>query len=483
MNQSPGAKYVLLYIPFFLALLTSGSPVMSYFIAWGGSFWVFFLSMSGMIKPLPKDRSFAEQFLRPVILIQIIFASYMSVTSIFYFLDSIGYYYLTFDPFRVKADYEIELLSQCQRYYLLAHTAYVHGILFMMNYDEKPKWKVKYKSISVFMLQLTAAFSVLATFVRFAPGLGQFEVKFAGLSFTASVIAFAYALPEKKRVPTLIATGLFAYNMLHALVSGWKEEIIVPLIMLAVFIFPFYKRVVITVFPILFAAFFTIVPTYNNIVRSLSWSGDVPADQAAEIAIDRMLAGDVDIAASNWLFLTGRLSEIGMFVEYVNGIPALRDFYGFEIAGQAVMAIIPRALYPSKPITEDLVEQRVIAAGVIAEYSADNVSAKPPMITDAYLSAGGFGVFLFMLLLGMLVSWLSVTAEKLFGGYLMGSGLVCTGLFQMLWRGNCFEFLSNAVFWSVVVMFLLFYAGRKIGIIQPVEQEEEESNPNVAQFA
>jgi hypothetical protein len=228
---------------------------------------------------------------------------------------------------------------------------------------------------------------------------------------------------------------------------------------------------VIATFPVFFALFFIFVPTYNGIVRGLSWNGEMSGDEAAQVAIDAIRSGEVDIAEQNWAFLTGRISEIGMFTDYVMGIPRLRDFYGTEIAGQAALSIIPRVFYPGKPITEKLVMERVIAAGVVDATS--NVSAKPPMITDAYLSAGGFGVFLFMLLLGMLVSWISVTAESLFGGYLLGSGLIYTGLFGVLWRGNCFEFLANSVFWSIVLMFVIFFAARRYGFIEKVEEKEE----------
>lgn len=462
-------KYLILYLPFLLASALSISPELSYFTAWGGSFLIFYLSLSGWLKPIPDDMPFSAQFMRPLILTQLIFASYMAVTSIFHFLDSIGFYFFTYDGLS-EPDYYIELLAQCQRYYVLGHAAYVHGLLLMMNY-RKPTYRVPMSSISEFMLKMTIYFSTAAFFIRFVPGLTQFAIKFGSLSFTASVIALAFALPEGKTRPSLIASGLFAFNMLNAFTSGWKEEIIVPMIMLGVFLFPHYKRMVIATFPIFFALFFIFIPTYNNIVRQLSWNGEMSGEEAAEVAIQAIQSGEADIAEHNWAFLTGRISEISMFTNYVMGIPRLRDFYGTQIAGQAVLSIIPRVFYPGKPITENLVMERVFAAGVVDATS--NVSAKPPMITDAYLSAGGFGVFVFMLLLGMLVSWISVTAENLFGGYLLGSGLIYTGLFGVLWRGNCFEFLANSVFWSIVLMFLLFYAAQRYGIIQKAEESKD----------
>ena len=102
---------------------------------------------------------------------------------------------------------------------------------------------------------------------------------------------------------------------------------------------------------------------------------------------------------------------------------------------------------------EDLVMERVYAAGVVNRGS--NVSAKPAFVVDAYLSDGAVGVFIALLIYGALTQLISTLAERLFGGYVLGTALIFTGLFQILWRGLSFEFLINAVFWSVVSMLLI----------------------------
>ncbi len=152
-----------------------------------------------------------------------------------------------------------------------------------------------------------------------------------------------------------------------------------------------------------------------------------------------------------------------MFVEYVKRVPQNRDFYGFAIVGQAIESMIPRVIWPGKPITEYLVMERVWENGIVDRASI--VSAKPPPVTDAYLSGGITGIIVLSLLLGYTASRISVLCENLFGGYILGSGLMYTGLFQIFWRGNCFEFMLNSVFWSYVLLHLLFFAGRKTGII------------------
>src|ERR1700712_3977003 len=88
-------RHLLLFLPWVISMLVQVSPTTSYFIAWVGSFFIFFVTLTGKVKPLPKDRTFSEQLMRPIFIIQIIFAGYMCCTSIFYFLSLLGYEYLS----------------------------------------------------------------------------------------------------------------------------------------------------------------------------------------------------------------------------------------------------------------------------------------------------------------------------------------------------------------------------------------------------
>jgi hypothetical protein len=128
-------KFLVLYLPWLLSLLLKSDPQISYLIAWLGSFLIFFLTLTGWVKPLPDDLPIADQLMRPIFLVHIIFAGYMCSTSIFFFLDVLGYedFHKTTNYFLI--DYEkLELTAQCQRYYCLGHAAFVTGILIFMDY-------------------------------------------------------------------------------------------------------------------------------------------------------------------------------------------------------------------------------------------------------------------------------------------------------------------------------------------------------------
>jgi len=198
------------------------------------------------------------------------------------------------------------------------------------------------------------------------------------------------------------------------------------------------------------------LPTYNRIFRANAWSGDVGADQASQLAIDAAFSKNTSEEGgddSDWGFLVFRLSEIDMFTAFAKSTPEKVDFYGLQLLKQSAIAVVPRIFWASKPITEDLVMERVYNGDVINRGS--NVSAKPAFIADAYLSGGGMGVFIAMLLYGAIAQVISHKAEYMFGGYILGTALIFSGLFQIFWRGLSFEFLINTVFWSYITMIII----------------------------
>jgi hypothetical protein len=460
-------KILVLYIPWVLSLIFRSDLEASYFIAWLGSFVIFYLTLSGWVRPLPDDLPVGEQLMRPIFLVQIIFAGYTCCTSIFYFFDVLGY-----DDFhRANAFYLVDfqrlsLTAECQRYYCLGHAAFVTGMLFFMDYPVKQTFKVEPGRIANLLYLLAVITLPLSIALMNVPGLSQFSFQFNSLSFIAGTLALAFAIPLKKIWNTLICLMLYLFNFYQALISGYKEPIIVSVLVLGIFLYPNYKKVVLSVFVPALLLLFIFLPTYNRIFRQNAWSEDVSADQATQLALDAAL-GNGDEAGkeeSNWEFLAYRLSEIDMFTNFVKSTPDKVGFYGFKLLEQSAVVIVPRIFWPSKPNTEDVVMERVYDAGVINRGS--NVSAKPAFIVDAYLCGGGWTVFLCLFLYGAAAQLISMQAERLFGGYVLGTALIFSGLFQIFWRGLSFEFLINSVFWSYISMLLIHRILIGIGILQ-----------------
>ncbi|PJJ79463.1 exosortase Y-associated Wzy-like protein [Mucilaginibacter auburnensis] len=466
-GNRPVELYAILYLPWLLSILLDFSPVLSYLTAWLGSFFIFYVTLSGNLRQLPQDREIADQLMRPIFLVHIIFAGYMCSTSIFYFMEVLGY--TNFNApgaFYLVDEQKLQLTAQCQRYYCLGHAAFVTGILAFMKYPIKQKYYVGKEKIANLLFVVAIVTLPLSTVFLMIKGLAQFYYQFSSLSFIAGTLALAFAIPMRKTMNTFVCVLLYGFNFSQALISGFKEPIIISVLVLGIFLYPNYKRVVvITVVPTLLALFL-LLPTYNRVFRANSWAGETTDDQAAQLALQAALNSDDKEGDSNWGFYAYRFSEIDMFTNFVQSTPEKVPFYGTKLLEQSAIVLVPRVFWPSKPVTEQMVMERVYDANVINRGS--NVSAKPAYIVDAYLCYGGWGVFLFLFLYGVVCQVISHQAEQLFGGYVLGTALVFSGMFQILWRGLSFEFLINSVFWSYVSMLVLFRIFRALNILKPV---------------
>ncbi|MDR6940400.1 exosortase Y-associated Wzy-like protein [Mucilaginibacter pocheonensis] len=449
-DQPPLERFIVLFLPWALSLLLSGDPVLSYFIAWLGSFLIFVLTLSGWVKPIPADRGVAEQLMRPIFLVQIIFAGYMACTSIFYFMDVMGYEDFVKTSYTLVDQEKLQLTAQCQRYYCLAHAALALGILVFMDYPVKKRYYTEIEKLANLLLVFAViSFPVSILFLKI-PGLSQFYYQLNSLSFIAGTLALAFAIPLKKPGNTLICLGFYMFNFYQSLISGFKEPIIISVLVLGVFLYPSYKKLIAFTFVPMLLLLFILLPTYNRVFRQNAWSGDTNADEAGQLALEATLNNNNEDDDSNWGFLVNRLSEIDMFTKFVQSTPQQVGYYGFTLFKQSGMAIIPRVFWPGKPSTEDLIMERVYDAGVINRLS--NVSAKPAFVVDAYLSGGAVGIFLCLFAYGAIAQLIAQKAETLFGGYILGTALIFSGLFQVFWRGLSFEFLINSIFWSYFTM-------------------------------
>ena len=142
-----------------------------------------------------------------------------------------------------------------------------------------------------------------------------------------------------------------------------------------------------------------------------------------------------------------------MFVKYIKHTPDHQNYIGLEILYNSLISIVPRVLWDQKPITEKIAMQRVYDASIVSNSS--NVSAKTRPVVDGYLIAGATGIFLLMLFYGFVTQILSNIAEKIFGGYELGTIIIFNSLFQQLWRGNAMEFLINNIVCGLILMFLI----------------------------
>lgn len=456
----------LLFIPWLLSVVFTESTTASYAFAWGGHWLIFYLSLTGRIIPIEGERT-QSRVMQPIVINQIIFAGFSGISTIFYFLSINGYYY--WEPlefFFPDTDLIIKTV-ECQQLYLLGHIGLVAGIAYGKRPEEKSEWRVVTgKSPSFFLLFISGIAFVLFLGFRSISGLFQVAIMFDALNLVASILALAFALKERNIITILIALTLFGVNIFSALLSGWKEQLLVPFLLLGFFLYQTYPRLILIGAPIVGFLYFTYIPTFNQVFRNLTWEKGEDTQLSLEVAINSTLEAETeDITNNNWTFLTNRLSEVNMLVKYREFVPEFHEYYGFDIVQQSIINLIPRVFYPGKPLTEAVVMQRVFDSGVVSNVS--NVSAKPAFIADCYLTAGALGVLIGTFLLGYFISFASGFADSLFGGYTFGTALMYNSIFNELWRGNCFEFIATTMFWGIIILYAVHRASRYANIIAP----------------
>jgi hypothetical protein len=454
-NFSRQKVLILIYVPWVISLMVQIDPIVSYFVAWLGSFFIFYWTLFSRVKFIPHDLPLSKMVMRPIVLIQLIFAGFMCCTSIFYFMDHLGYEYfnkISIIPFQVNE--QTYIIAKCQRMSLLAHAALVTGMILQIKQFPVIKHKLNL-NLDFFLIWLCVVCYILGGITSRIPSILQFSFGLINISITCSAYVLVRGIVQKKTGYILFGGGIFLFNFLASTLTGYKESVIINVIILSFLLYPYYKRLILTIaIPTIYLLVY-ILPTFANIVRHESWSGEKTAEEARRQAFDAVVNANEQIDETNWNFLTGRLSEISMFTLFVKHIPEERDYYGFEIAQNSILAIIPRAFWPNKFITEKISMQRVYEAGVANQGST--VSAKTRPVVDGYVSAGFIGVFISIFLYGWITQWLCNKAEEWFGGYELGCIVIFNAIFQQLWRGNNFEFLLNNIVYGFISMYVIFW--------------------------
>lgn len=460
-----------LYIPLAVTYACSSMAIVSFFIAWFGSFFIFYWTWFSPSSYIEKDLPISGQLMRPIFLLQAVFAGFMCCTSIFFFLDHLGYeYFNRTNNFIFHENTLTHSIAQCQRLGLLAHVGLVTGIIWNTKNQKNQINKKKHYNLTV-ASDFLIGFSIILFAFGFVSqrinGLSQIAIIFNVIAICAGTLLFVKGLVAGNIRFLGFGAFIFISNFLNSTLSGNKEPVIVNILLLFVLLFPYAKRTIsILAIPVFYLMLY-ILPTYSSIVRK-SWSGEITAEAARTEAVDLILdeSAEDELQDNNWRFLTNRLSEISMFTQFVEYVPNQHDYYGWEIFNQSITVLIPRVFWPGKPNIETVSMERVYDAGVANRLS--NVSAKTRPIVDAYVSWGTVGVFAFMLAYGLLAKWLNNECERLYGGYELGCIVMFNSLFQTMWRGNNFEFMFSNIFYGAVLMYLIHYIMKTMRIVQPL---------------
>jgi hypothetical protein len=446
----------IVYIPCIIALSYSNQPEEAYWVAWGGSWFVLAVTFLGIAQNRPKDIGFFEQFFRPYLYMQLMFAVSNCLSSVFYFLHLKGFMF--FD--RIDNDITETAafsIANAQFYCLLAHAAYAQGVVLNISKYDKQKIDFVAKVDSSLLTKISIASLLLVVIIGII-GLGSaigHVLSFMGIM--AATLSLVFAITTKKNI--LLSSILFLAIFMYAMASGMKENIIIVLILLIINLFPKYKVQTI-IFALVISNIVIYIPAYVSNVRIIVWYGRGTAADAFEKTYEDAISTDIDVKElarkTQWDFLTFRFSEISMLEQYINYVPSQRNFYGTEILIDGFKGFIPPIIRPDGKSVDKTAMERVYAAGALDRFVGEaGTSAKPSLVADNYLMGGAFTIVIMSFIYGWLATFFSLLCEKKFGGYTIGTIIIYNAAFGVLTKGTCTENMFVSIYYGVIFLIAL----------------------------
>lgn len=455
-------RILLLLIPLLIISSTS-DLIWKYALSWGYSIYLFLITFTGIYKQPPPDKKIANQIFRPLYFGQLLLIGYLGLTSIFYFLSLNGYYYFT------KIGNEdfgtIEKVAQCQFYVAVAHASLVFGLFI---YDDVTYLKpTTFKSLLNFQIcERVGYVSILLAFFFKAIGIYQLYAYLLFLTVILFISLLKFALDEKKGFNKALMYAIVV--TFFGFATGMKEYAFFIFLLIGILLYEKFGRIVFIFAIPIFCIYFYFVPAINDQFRTKSWYGGQSATEALSDIFSKQNLAETDFEAANWTFLTKRFSEMSMFVQFTDYVPRIRDYYGWELIQNGLGVFAPRLLFPNRPSPDITAMQRTIDAGVLIKNdSFDSTSAKPSLLADAYLFMGFWGLVLTFFIIGWLSTKICEISERLFGGYYLGSVVILNAIFPILFRGGPFENMIGSIVYGFIVMYVVFFVFKRLGILQP----------------
>lgn len=223
---------------------------------------------------------------------------------------------------------------------------------------------------------------------------------------------------ERDRKQLFIWLSLaLAFPPYTAIVNGFLGFGIVLLMTILIFVGTFFRpRVLLVVSAsialVVAVGFFASYLEHRQTLRDAVW-GNQPLDtriEAAQTIITSMTPFD-PFNQMHLQALDTRLNQnelVGASIAYV---PAIKDFAAGGTIYLAAIALIPRAIWPDKPVTAG-------SMGMVSEYTgisfAEGISVGMGQVMEFYVNFGTIGVAVGFFLLGMLIRFLDMRiAERL----------------------------------------------------------------------
>src|ERR1051325_7245912 len=149
------------------------------------------------------------------------------------------------------------------------------------------------------------------------------------------------------------------------MLSGWRGMLMTTAVRLGAMLFPVWRRRVV-VASVAFVAFWGLYfYPFGIALRTLTWYQDVPMSTAVAISVDAAMTMPfderLDTIAS---VMVNRANDLYQFAKYLDYVASNRGYLGFELLGEAAIAMVPRAVWPEKPNMEAIAMRRGDGGGL-----------------------------------------------------------------------------------------------------------------------
>lgn len=417
--------------------------------------------------------SITDRLLRPQSMFHLLFVAYHIIGGAAYALDSAGYSPFT-SHFTSVVHNNLYAIAESQRLMLLAHASVTVGMKLAGFRYPRPKYIIAaipgYALLAVSLLA-----SLVGTSLLGFPSFRHLGYRLLDIGAVALLVEIAFSLRNKRYSNLLAALALLVLTLVNQSLTGWKGLTLWTMITLCALLYPMMsKRIIIigAAFAIFWGMF---LHPFGLALRPLLWYQGVEQDKAIDMSMDQALNMSLDERLTGvWALMVGRANDLYQFGKYLEYVPEKHPYYDLDLAGESMVALIPRIIWPSKPDMEKVAMERVYAAGVV--FKESTVSAKSNFFQDGYLSGGSLGVFISCFIFGILTMLLSRMCETLFGGYEIGTCLIFTGLFASAVNlPSSFIFFVGTVWTAIIIALSLFVIGRLLGWIVPSGHELPEA--------
>lgn len=462
-------RIIVIFLPVIIGLLWLEEPGLS--ITWSliGSVTIALVAQTRWFRQPGDQVALTDRLLRPQSMFHLLFVAYHIVGGAAYALNSAGYSPVGAGV-TASFHHDVSTIAECQRLMLLAHASVTVGMKLAGFRYSKPKYIIAaipgYALLAVSLLA-----SLVGTSLLGLPSFRHLGYRLLDISAAALLVEIAFSLRNRRYSNLLAALALLVLLLINQALSGWKGLTLWTMITLCALLYPMMSKRIVVIGIAFFIFWALYLHPFGLALRPLLWYQGVEQDKAIDISMDTALNMSLDERLNGaWTLMVGRANDLSQFGRYLEYVPEKHPYYDLDLAGESMVALVPRVIWPSKPDMEKVAMQRVYAAGVVSQQSV--VSAKSNFFQDGYLSGGSLGVFISCFIFGILTMLLSRMCETLFGGYEIGTCLIFTGLFaSAINLPSAFIFFVGTVWTAIIIALSLFVIGRLLGWIVPAGHE------------